>query len=65
MTEKLKPCPFCGGEARLVNDTSGKSVWTVSCESQECYVSPEAANYDKAEWAIAAWNRRPEGGEDG
>ncbi len=34
---KLKPCPFCGGEAKLVN--RGKQYvckWAIGCTNQYC-----------------------------
>lgn len=55
MEEKLKPCPFCGGEAELVN--IGMKVCnpiTVHCKECECNT-----NWFSREWeAIDAWNKR-------
>lgn len=48
--EKLKPCPFCGGEAVVHTLGTGYIV-----ECLECAVSTACEN-TKAE-AIAAWNR--------
>ena len=59
MSEKLKPCPFCGGEAKLVNiDASGEqgeeNPIVVHCKECECNT-----NWFSEEWqAIGAWNRR-------
>lgn len=59
---KLKPCPFCGGEGKLVvyNAAAFKKESAVIC--QECFVrgpsvsvSPEYASSEKA---TEAWNRR-------
>lgn len=38
MTE-LKPCPFCGGKARVIKATNivGKKVYAVYC--QDCYIA--------------------------
>lgn len=47
----LKPCPFCGGEARLVSGPPGCHY--VMCE--ECYATSDDRG---AERSIAAWNRR-------
>ena len=50
MTEKLKPCPFCGGEAEV----EGERIFWVSC--QKCWV--ETSSFNTLEEAIEAWNRR-------
>ena len=71
MSEQLKPCPFCGGEASH-NGGGGSSYgrfwWIVGCKTCDIWVSdPEI--WDKknpgmldpaypAKWCIAAWNRR-------
>ena len=54
----LKPCPFCGStgeiEHKRVLDT-----WIVQCSNQECPASYMIGwDYDTAEDAIEAWNRR-------
>lgn len=56
MKEELKPCPFCGGEAVLVD--SGTDIlircYCISCRNCRC----------NSDWlktrkeAIGAWNRR-------
>lgn len=50
--EKLKPCPFCGGRARI--GTDGEEGHTVFCTS--CKV--ETNIYEDERTAIEAWNRR-------
>lgn len=52
-TQKLKPCPFCGGEAHLVY-TIGRGLWMAECG--ECEI--ETPIKDSESDAIAAWNRR-------
>lgn len=49
MSEELKPCPFCGGEAVIF-----KYYWQVRCE--ECMA--ETSIFETREEAIKAWNRR-------
>lgn len=51
MSEELKPCPFCGGEAKLPN--SGGVFWAI-CNNCCTY---QQITHDRAE-AIAAWNKR-------
>ena len=61
MTEKLKPCPFCGGEANL-KDTSGFIV--AKCEScgAESGVVKVSAEYCANDKAAESWNRRTNNG---
>ena len=58
MTE-LKPCPFCGGEARVFHFSSAirDEVWRAVCDKLFCAQGPDG--YTEAE-AIAAWNTRVE-----
>lgn len=56
----LKPCPFCGGKAKLSETQGGQSVnfgdvYKVGCERGACAESPwEDTQADAAAW----WNRR-------
>ena len=57
--DELKPCPFCGGEARLEPELKSVEDYSdfhwVTC--RECYaMSLGTYGEDKA---IEAWNRRP------
>lgn len=54
--DKLKPCPFCGGESYIRNP-----VGMYVCGCDKCRMS--SALYKDREKAIEAWNRREE--EDG
>nr|DAG29379.1 MAG TPA: restriction alleviation protein [Caudoviricetes sp.] len=49
MTEKLKPCPFCGSEAKVLRVGSGRVV-----KCQGCGVSTSFMAENPAE----VWNRR-------
>lgn len=69
MSEELKPCPFCGGEARMSSGTHAigrKTYRTAKCTCRECGVTRSAvldvcASLDEAESNAAdAWNRRAE-----
>lgn len=54
MSERLKPCPFCGGEAELIKPRL-ETPWTVECKKCGCILFTE---YECQRKAIAAWNRR-------
>lgn len=49
---KIKPCPFCGGEAKLKKYCGG--YWFVEC--QNCYVTKNGSAND--EETIKKWNNR-------
>ncbi|WP_293601964.1 Lar family restriction alleviation protein [Ruminococcus sp. CAG:330] len=55
---KLKPCPFCGGVARIAS--VGETVVFVTC--QTCHVGTQgisvSAEYCANEKAAEEWNRR-------
>jgi len=55
----LKPCPFCGGRAKLYHrgDTTGwQGTDWVCCENDDCGCG--TCCHETAESAISAWNRR-------
>lgn len=62
MNDLLKPCPFCGGEARIVVLKKGfKSI--IVCMTPECGFRRHSYNNgdtdeNAARRLIAAWNRR-------
>ena len=62
MSETLKPCPFCGGEAKLLTLTDGEvKVYGIFCMSNLAGISQQEHFmdlYDDKQEAIAAWNRR-------
>ena len=53
MAEKLKPCPFCGGEAEACQTYDG-FFWKVMC----CGCGNCTLKYVNKEQAIDTWNRR-------
>lgn len=56
---KLKPCPFCGGEAITYSqdiDMYGNLMYGVICKNTGCGMIPSI--YLSKEQAIEAWNRR-------
>lgn len=58
MSEELKPCPFCGGEARWVeeHDRIGEPFGLVVDHGERCFIgSVMMADWDTI---IAAWNTR-------
>ena len=66
MNEELKPCPFCGGEARVMYAMAEDGTRTISVICQSCRTGifrarsiPDEWNaYKTADEAIEAWNRR-------
>jgi len=52
MMPELKPCPFCGGGAHIVNLTA---VSYVRCDSGCC---EQNSVFHEVDDAIEAWNRR-------
>ena len=59
--EKLKPCPFCGGEAVVVRAKSTSYFKREVPYKVKCGHCPCALAYTffkSKEQAIAAWNRR-------
>lgn len=55
---ELKPCPFCGGEAK-VYWLDYEEAWFAGCGNNGCHVWPHICHNTEAE-AIEAWNRRYE-----
>ena len=53
MSEELKPCPFCGSEAEMLNYSENE--WLVRCPA--CDGMVERWRETEAE-AIEQWNRR-------
>ena len=56
MSEKLKRCPFCGGEAEYEREGTSRVSCQVSCTN--CGAHHESGDSD---WSNGkSWNRRPE-----
>lgn len=62
MTEQLKPCPFCCGEAEIQTDDK-LHLWRVIClsDSDEGMGSLEISTcwFSSIESAVETWNNRP------
>ena len=58
----LKPCPFCGGKAKLRmfkgKDFVSFGVFCLADQQQGYQHGHSIGNYDSQEEAIADWNRR-------
>ena len=60
MSSELKPCPFCGGEARIIAKPYEPKV-CVGCDDDTCLgFSGLGWLYDSEKEATEAWNRRAE-----
>jgi hypothetical protein len=64
---ELKPCPFCGGEAKMKDDVSGKEdrvSWKAACTKHTASCPGAFTNlwYCTPEDAAAKWNTRATGG---
>lgn len=64
--DELKPCPFCGGEARInadteaIRDSLGR-LWAFNAVCDRCCATSGLTyTVDKA---IEAWNRRSDDGK--
>lgn len=66
MTEKLKPCPFCGAKRGLYVLLDGYDadsiIWRVFCDSCKSIMMNERAG--TKEEIVAEWNRRAREGAE-
>jgi len=63
MVSELKPCPFCGSDARMwpshtKADKNG-SYEIVGCSNVDCFIEPTTDEYLPYEEAVQRWNTRP------
>lgn len=67
--DELKPCPFCGGKAKLITHrnyaTNGHADYYVECGTDGCTMCLGGICFGCAEEAIEAWNRRTSDDESG
>lgn len=63
-SEKMLPCPFCGGEAELTYNNDNKKRPYVKCKFG-AFEKPKCPCYQPYQWsykteheAISAWNKR-------
>lgn len=76
MSEELRPCPFCGGKAKVKavkKDYIGFTVWRAcNCGARTSGFCPDMSKEDDTienieeskKRAIKAWNRRASNGTD-
>lgn len=63
---KLKPCPFCGGEAEIYKklDNYFPDRYYPRCLTQHCIGRNRTTYYRTEEAAIKAWNKRDTGAKE-
>ena len=57
---ELKPCPFCGSAAKIIEHPILQHRYIAVCNNSKCKVIPYTLPYKTPMGAIAAWNRRAE-----
>ena len=63
MSDKLKPCPFCGGQGGLVFEDVDYVGHEYAVQCNKCGIITEY--YENPIIAIEHWNRRAEVKDDG
>lgn len=59
MADKLKRCPFCGGEARILTDMQDTTTPVFSVVCDECESITYFGDVLDKEGTVEAWNNRP------
>lgn len=54
---ELKPCPFCGGEAKITKNEDGYA-WSIYCNY--CFSEMNTNYSQRKNMLIRNWNRRAE-----
>ena len=55
----FKPCPFCGGKAKMWHEHEGTAHYVGCCsDDRRCLVEPCTAVFSDEDAAIAAWETR-------
>ena len=57
--QELKPCPFCGGKARIGHSPNCNDFWIICRECATYYPKDMSRKYTESE-EIEAWNTRHE-----
>lgn len=65
--EKLKPCPFCGGEGQIKTEIDGNDLLAYifcdnCCASTDKFIDVDY-NGKNIDYAKKAWNRRTDNGK--
>ena len=64
MSDKLLPCPFCGGEARtMLENEDMQNEWYIGCTNGECKCEAYLQFANTEAEAITAWNNRTQPNE--
>lgn len=73
MSNELKPCPFCGGEAKkhVNNQLNGiEAIWYIQCQNSDCRarMHKHISGYDPKQKELLSefceqWNRRVTDGQ--
>lgn len=60
MSDELLPCPFCGGEAKLLHYTQSpaREFYYLACNGCGVNSPPSGINDNAPDGVIAWWNRR-------
>ena len=56
MSEKMKPCPFCGCNPQI--ECTERGTWELACENLNCGYFGDY--YETYEEAVEFWNTRKE-----